>query len=42
MGQQEKLGKGPSGRDRHIFEETGKEKKKVLISTILNIYFKNT
>lgn len=31
MGQQEKLGKGPSGRDRHIFEETGKEKKKKCI-----------
>lgn len=28
MGQQEKLGKGPSGKDRHIFEETRREKKK--------------
>jgi len=29
MGQQQKLGKGPSGTDRHIFEETGRKKKSI-------------
>lgn len=28
MGQREKLGKEPSGRGQHIFEETGRNKKK--------------
>lgn len=39
MGQREKLGKEPSGRGQHIFEETGRNKKKksILISKMLYI-----
>lgn len=29
MGQQEKLRKGPGEKDQHIFEGTGREKKKL-------------